>query len=247
MDEVHNLTNAAIESLLKIIEEPPPNVRFLLCTTEAHLIKDTIQSRCIMLNFHRIGWMEIFEHIKRVAHLEGYAVDDSALKFIARRSKGSVRNSLQNLQAAVDYAGNKEVAIEIAEKVFGAVDDTIYFDFIDHLVSRKAESCMLDINKMVVQGRNAEDVLQDLEQHLRNLNVINICKESAQQLGFTEDEIRKLSEQGKIAKPILVSKMLDMLVGVKKAVNLNLDIQTHLENLVIKSIIEIVRLEKKAT
>jgi DNA polymerase-3 subunit gamma/tau len=246
IDEVHSLSSAAAESLLKVIEEPPPRVRFILATTDPQMLRPAIHSRCITLTFPKISWVTLYEHLKRISALEGFKIDDPALKLISRRSKGSVRNSLQNLQSVVDFAGDELANLEMAEKVLGVVDDSFYFKYMDAILAKDIAQTIKSINDIVIKGRKSDEILGGLEEHLRNLNLVNCCQGNVQEFGFTEDEVKRYVHQGKIAKPQLVCEMLDLLIDVHRSVNLNLDIQTYLENMSIKSIILLVKLEKQA-
>ena len=89
--------------MLKLVEEPPPNVMFIFCTTDPQLLKDTIHSRSIPFKFHKVAWNEIADHLEMVAKKEGLTFEEDALKIAARSASGSVRNGLQNLQTLINY------------------------------------------------------------------------------------------------------------------------------------------------
>jgi DNA polymerase III subunit gamma/tau len=244
-DEAHSLTGIAAEALLKSIEEPPPHVRFILCTTEAFALKPTIHSRCIVFTFNKVSWFEICEHLVSIAKKEGVDADEDALKLIAKKSKGSVRDSLQNLQFAIDFCGEEKITLDAVQQVLGVVDDSSYFELIETMMIPDVPKAMLLINQLMVKGKNAEQIIKGLEEHLRNLLTINACRQKVEGLGFTEEEIKRYAHQGKIAPPILVSFMLDMIIDIQRALTYNMDTQYQLENFVIKTLIERARQKPK--
>lgn len=244
LDEAHSLTAVAAEALLKSIEEPPPHVRFILCTTEAFALKPTIHSRCQTLQFTKVSWHQIYGHLVNVARQENMSFEEEALKLAAKRSKGSVRDSLQNLQALKDFSGADKITLDAAQKALGSISESVYFDLVSHIMTPDVPKAMLKINDLVVTARNSEQIIKGLEEHLSNLLVIAACKENVAGLGFTEDEVKRYANQAQTARPIIVSKMLSMLIDVQRAVSLNLDIQNYLEKFVVDSIIEKAKLTK---
>ena len=123
LDEAHSLTGVAAESALKMIEEPPSNVRFILCTTEPEALKPTIHGRCINFNFSKISWMELYNHLVNICKLESIQYDDDAIKMMAKASKGSARNSLQNLQTVAEFAGSNKIIADSVSKSLGVIDE----------------------------------------------------------------------------------------------------------------------------
>ena len=241
IDEAHSLTSIAAESLLKLIEEPPSHVRLVLCTTEPHALKDTIHSRCLVFPFVKVSWYEIYEYIMDVAKKEDIKIEDNAAKLIAKRAKGSVRDSLQHLQFVSDFCGDNEVTVEAAQKALGVIDESLYFELIETIMNSDVPNSMLLINKLMVNGRNSEQIIKGLEEHLRNLLTVNACKQQVSGLGFTEEEIKRYSHQGKSAPPVLVSSMLGMVTEIQRAISYNMDAQYQLENFVVKTLIERVK------
>lgn len=245
IDESHSLTPDAVEAMLKMIEEPPPHVRFVLCTTDPHLLKDTIHSRCIVIKFNRIGWTVLHEQVRKVAAAEGLTIDDEALKIAARASSGSARNALQNLQTLVNYAGDRPITLEDARKVLNGGDSSLYFHLIDAVTTVKTPKAMQVVNHLLRDGRQANEVVDGLFEHLRNLMVTQTCGDDLASFGFSEDEAKRLRYQSEQAKLGLILAMMKLVGDVSRGLSLNLDPQILLEKFVIESIIEKKKAERQ--
>jgi len=240
LDEAHRLSGAAAEGALKMIEEPPPNTIFILATTDPQKLKDTIHSRCMTLRFNKVGWDKISLHLKRVAIAEGYDFDEEALKIAARRSKGSVRNSLQNLQTMHTYAGDKKITSEVALASLSAVDESYYFNLVDAILTPDAGEAMRVITELLEGGRDVGEVLDGLVGHLRSLLVITTCPSTEGLIFLTEEEKKKFVHQmEKMPKGkamALIIHMIDLLHQVARGIYLNINPQTLLEKFTVESI-----------
>ena len=245
IDEAHRLTGAAAEALLKVLEEPPPHVIFILCTTEPEALKPTIHSRCIGLTYKPIAWMVLFGLLKDVASKEGIKADEAALKFIAKSGRGSARDSLQNLQMSADFAGDETLTIEFAEQALGGIDDGLYFKLIESIGKSDVPSAWKLVNKLMLKGRNSESIVKGLETYLCNLMMISLCGSAAQDMGFTEAEIKRYAFQANSVKPSLANEMMKILIDVQRAINVNLDAENSLCRFVVASIIANKRLAGK--
>lgn len=251
LDEAHAVTGHAAEAALKMIEEPPDNVVFILCTTEPHKLKDTIHSRCISLNFGKIHWSKILRHIGDIASREGLDCDDDALRIIARKSRHSMRNALQNLQSVAAYAGKgNKITVETAQNALQAFDDTCLFRLIDCIIGGEdgkpnASEAMKIIDEMLGTGRDAVDVLEELVLHLRNLMIARTCRSTSGLMALTEEEIKNYSHQVGRLDIFLIIEMIDFVGDIKKGMALNTSPQTLLEQFVVKSIMANARLKNK--
>jgi DNA polymerase-3 subunit gamma/tau len=113
IDEVHMLTNEAFNALLKTLEEPPPNVKFVFCTTEPNKVPDTILSRCQRFDFSAIATQQIVERLHEIATAEGYQVDPAALELVARRAGGSIRDSQSLFDQLLAFGGKTITAEDV--------------------------------------------------------------------------------------------------------------------------------------
>lgn len=237
IDEAHRLTGAAAEAALKMIEEPPPNTIFILCTTDPDDLKDTIQSRCLPLRFNKVPWDQLYNNLARVAKAENIECEEQALRLAAKLSKGSVRNSLQNLQTLMTFAGNQKVTLEIAQQALAAVDENKFFDLIDMILKPDAGACMRIIDTILSDGREISDILDGLLQHIRNLLIIKTAKDTNKLLFLAEEEKKRYLHQSQNIGINLLLNMVDNIADVAKGIQLNINPQTMLEKFIICSII----------
>lgn len=237
IDEVHRLTGAAAESALKMIEEPPENVIFVLCTTNPEDLKDTIHGRCLTLRFNKIPVDKLFTNLVRVAKAENIQYDDAALKIAARLAKGSARNSLQNLQTIIAFSNGEKLTSEIAQQALSSVDENKYFELVDNILKPDAGEAMRIIDHLLGDGRDVGEVLNGLVGHIRTLLVINTAKDTARLLFLTEEEKKKFAHQSNNVSIPLLLQMIDLISEVSKGISVNLNAQTMLEKFVICSII----------
>lgn len=194
IDEAHSLTGAAADASLKMIEEPPPFVRFVLCTTEPQSFKPTIHSRCIMWSFNKVAWPEIFKHLKNISEKEKLDYDEKALQIAAKYAKGSVRDSLQYLQTIINYVGDERITGEAAKEALGVIDSSLYFDLISSILDGKVLNSFLIINQMFQAGKEAKVILDGVYEHLNNLLIIRTCDDLVS-FNFTQEEIKKYKYQ----------------------------------------------------
>jgi len=248
LDECQSITPEAAQAALKMIEEPPPNVRFIFLTTSIESIIPTIKSRCINLSLATIHWTKLYEHLKFVSKQEKIQIEDDALKLIAKKSSGSVRNSLQSLQMVLAFSGQESITITTVQKVLGTVDDSLYYKFVQNIVDLNTAGAFKIINQIMLTGSNITNIIEDLQTHLHNLLIVAICKDENElnEFGFTDDDIKKMTFQVQKAKPALVSYMLGAIIDIQRAISLNLDPQSYLEKFTIDSIIEFVKSKKVA-
>jgi len=241
LDECHSLTGYAAEAALKLIEEPPKHVRFVLCTTRADLLIDTIRSRCMLLRFNKINWLEIYHHLSGIAKQENLEFEEDALKLAAKASKGSVRDSLQNLQTMISYEG-KTLTYNAAREVLGFSDEKLYFSLFESVSEVDVPVAMQTVIQMLSDGREARQITEGIEMHLRNLMIIATCAKDLTSFGFLEDEIKlykhQLSIIAKQNKIQLILEWLKLLHDVHKGLIVNLDPQILLEKYVVEAIME---------
>lgn len=161
IDEVHMLTEPAFNALLKTLEEPPENSILILATTELHKVPLTILSRCQRFDFHRISPEGIFNHLKEVAQLEGIEAEDSALRAIAQRAQGGLRDALSLFDQSLSYAGN-QVSLNDVLELLGSVDESTLLKAIDHLIQGSFLEIINLTAKIEDQGKDLVRFLNDL-------------------------------------------------------------------------------------
>lgn len=170
IDEVHMLTTAAFNALLKTLEEPPAHVIFVLCTTDPQKILETILSRCQRFDFHRIGNEDIEHRLSYVCEQEGFDYDDEALAIVARHAKGGMRDALSTLEQ-LSVFGNGSVHADDARSLLGEVSDQILGEFTRAIADRDVAELYGLIRAQVEEGNDLLELTRDLVAHVRDVYV----------------------------------------------------------------------------
>ena len=170
IDEVHMLTTAAFNALLKTLEEPPAHVIFVLCTTDPQKILETILSRCQRFDFHRIGNEDIEHRLSYVCEQEGFDYDDEALAIVARHAKGGMRDALSTLEQ-LSVFGNGSVHADDARSLLGEVSDQILGEFAHAIAERDVAELYGLIRAQVEEGNDLLELTRDLVAHVRDVYV----------------------------------------------------------------------------
>jgi DNA polymerase-3 subunit gamma/tau len=247
VDECHSLTPSAAEALLKVLEEPPEDVRFVLATTDMQKMKLTVHSRCLPFRFSKVSWPQLLDHLKEISKKEGYDVDEAALKLAARLSKGSVRNSLNNLQLLKTFGGDKKITVEVAQKALGAVSDESFFSLVDAITAEppNGADALKVIQHIFMQGQDVENLLNGLTEHLRNLMVLLTCESTAGLMALNDEEKQRYIHQYKRMSIHLVVEMIDKLYKVHRGILVNQSPQTLLEQFAIDSMISHTKIQRQ--
>ncbi len=174
IDEVHMLTTPAFNTLLKTMEEPPEHVKFILCTTEAHKVPATIQSRCQRFDFRDIPTGRIASHLGQVCQAEGVQADDELLNAIARLGNGSMRDALSLLDRIL-AAGQKKLTLSLLEELLGLPERAVLGQLIDAILSGDAGGALTAADSLVHKGSGLEIVLDSLASRLRDVMVLKAC------------------------------------------------------------------------
>ena len=170
IDEVHMLTTAAFNALLKTLEEPPAHVIFVLCTTDPQKILETILSRCQRFDFHRIGNEDIERRLSYVCEQEGFDYDDEALAIVARHAKGGMRDALSTLEQ-LSVFGNGAVHADDARSLLGEVSGQILGEFARAIADRDVAELYGLIRAQVEEGNDLLELTRDLVAHVRDVYV----------------------------------------------------------------------------
>lgn len=179
IDEVHMLTTAAFNALLKTLEEPPAHVIFVLCTTDPQKILETILSRCQRFDFHRIGNEDIEHRLAYVCEQEGFDYDDEALAIVARHAKGGMRDALSTLEQ-LSVFGNGTVHADDARSLLGEVSDQILGEFSRAIADRDVAELYGLIRAQVEEGNDLLELTRDLVSHVRDVYVACVADARAE-------------------------------------------------------------------
>ena len=170
VDEVHMLTSAAFNALLKTLEEPPPHVLFIFATTEPHKVLPTILSRCQRFDFRRIAVPEIVSRLQEICAEEDITADEASLMLIARKGDGALRDALSVFDQAVSLCGSNLQYSELA-KALGVVDIDLFFDVTDFVIQRDTAGMLTLVDRLMRSGYDLLEFLAGLAEHLRNVLV----------------------------------------------------------------------------
>ena len=174
IDEVHMLSTAAFNALLKTIEEPPSHVVFILCTTDPQKVPETILSRCQRFDFHRISIESIVARLGAVCAEEGVEFEAEALDLIAHRAEGGMRNALTSLEQLIAYCGGK-ATLEGAQSLLGSLDNADLSEIVEAIGCRDAAACFNWVAQYVETGADLAQFVHDLAEHVRTLYLMSMA------------------------------------------------------------------------
>ncbi len=183
IDEVHMLTDAAFNALLKIIEEPPSHILFVFATTEIHKVPATILSRCQRFDFRRVPLPEIVGQLAMICKNEGVQADEAALYLIARRAEGSMRDSQSLLDQVISFCGNRIDQQEVS-KLFGLIEQELLFECTDAVVQRDYRQAVVFSEKIHSSGVHLGEFFERLAEHLSNILTIKLTNDVAPLVGL---------------------------------------------------------------
>lgn len=199
IDEVHMLSTGAFNALLKTLEEPPSYVIFILATTEVHKIPITVLSRCQRYDFRRITVDTIADRLKELTDAESMAVEDRALRYVAKAGDGSMRDALSLLDQCAAFHYGETLTYENVLDVLGAVDNRVFRELFGALRNGQTKECILRLEEMVIQGRELSQFVADFIWFLRNLLILKTADEAEELLDMSEDNLKQLREDAALA------------------------------------------------
>jgi DNA polymerase-3 subunit gamma/tau len=174
IDEVHMLSTAAFNALLKTMEEPPEHVVFILCTTEAHKVPATIQSRCQRFDFRNIPTSEIAGHLEAVVKEEGLKAEPDLVHMVARLGNGSMRDAL-SLMDRLMAAGEKKLSVDLLQGLLGMPDRELVSTLIDSVADGDPKVALERADELYKRGVSGDQMLETLQERFRDLMVLAAC------------------------------------------------------------------------
>ena len=229
IDEVHMLSKAAFNALLKTIEEPPPNVVFIFATTETQKIPATILSRCQCYDFRRISVRQIADNLQKIAQAEGIKISDRGLTWIAAAGDGSMRDGQSIFDQAISYAGS-EIQDHDLEELLGLTDRQFLFSLSEAILERSAGKCLKIIEEGYYAGLDMKHFYVTLLGHFRNLLLTKIVGEDQSFLDVADDELVRLKTQTEGCSRETLQRLLDILMAeeenIKRSQNPRLNLET---------------------
>ncbi len=210
LDEAHQLTDAAFNALLKLIEEPPPHLVFVFCTTDLGKMLPTVRSRCQTFVFSRPRLPELVQVLRRVADGEGIEAPDAALSLIARAARGAYRDAVSTFDQLA-AATEKQVTVQAVLQLLGAVEEEALFRLCDLVVDRDTAGALTFVEELSEQGQDLGRLVTDLLEHLRHLLLVQHLGEVPGSLPVTEETRDRLREQANQLPEATVLRLCDLL------------------------------------
>jgi DNA polymerase-3 subunit gamma/tau len=210
LDEAHQLTDAAWNALLKLIEEPPPHLLFVFCTTELAKVLPTVRSRCQTFVFQRPRLPDLIKLLRRVADGESMDAPDAALGLIARSARGSFRDAVSTLdQLAAATAG--EITVQDVLQLLGAVEEEVLFRLCDLVVDGDTPGALVFLEELSERGQDLGRLVIDLLEHLRYLLLVQHTGDVPETIPVTGETRDRLREQANQLGASTVLRLIDLL------------------------------------
>ena len=209
IDEVHMLSPAAFNALLKTLEEPPSHVVFILCTTDPQKVPETIHSRCQRFDFRRISHEALVSRLGAVCVAEGVEFEGEALDLIAHRSDGGMRNALTSLEQVIAFSRGA-VTLEDTERLLGSMDASELGEIVGAIGRRDVAACFRWTAEFVETGADLAQFTRDLAVHVRNLYVMTLAgADVALEVGASER--REMEAELPLFAPDRLARLLGIL------------------------------------
>ncbi|WP_304424742.1 DNA polymerase III subunit gamma/tau [uncultured Adlercreutzia sp.] len=234
IDEVHMLSTAAFNALLKTLEEPPSHVVFILATTDPQKVPETIHSRCQRFDFRRISTEAMVSRLGAICVAEGVEFEGEALDLIAHRAEGGLRNALTSLEQLIAF-GDGTVSMEVAERMLGSVESTDLAEIVRAVGERDAASCFRWVAEYVETGADMAQFVGDLATHMRNMYVMAVAGPEVvlEVSDATRDELaRELPLFGADRLARLLGVLGDVAADLKTSTNPRLSFEIALTRMV---------------
>ena len=209
IDEVHMLSTAAFNALLKTLEEPPAHVKFMFATTDPEKVLPTILSRCQRFDLRRIPAALIVSHLTTIAKQEGVKIDDAALHAIARGADGGMRDAESTLDQLISFCGN-EIAEADVLSMFGLTARAQLLALTRAVLAGEVDTALRELNDLAKSGKDLGRLVTDLLNHFRNLLIFQVSKGDLKLLEVSEAEAAALAEQVKLAPSDAVTRVMEV-------------------------------------
>jgi DNA polymerase-3 subunit gamma/tau len=233
LDEAHQLTDAAWNALLKLIEEPPPHLVFVFCTTDLAKVLPTVRSRCQTFVFARPRLPELVRVLRRIADAEKIEVPDAALALIARGGRGSFRDAVSTLDQLASATGNA-IDVQAVLQLLGAVEEDALFRLCDTVVDRDTAGALVLVEELAEQGQDLARLVTDLLEHLRHLLLVQHVGHVPDSLPVTDETRERLREQANQLPAPTVLRLCDLLAVAVEDARQGADARLPLELALVK-------------
>ena len=236
IDEVHMLSTAAFNALLKTLEEPPEHVLFIFATTEVHKIPATILSRCQRHDLARIPLNRISDHLTFLCHEEGFTVESDSLDLIALEADGSIRDSLSLLDRILSASPEKDIDHQRVVDNLGISDRQLMFNLSAGVFNKDGATLIQLVERINDSGLDLKKFYSDIIAHFRNLNIIKLCGKETPSLNLIDAEKEKLFETVSEQPQTYLGMLLQLLLDNENLVRFSSHTQTAVEMVLLKLI-----------
>ncbi|MGA3283695.1 MAG: DNA polymerase III subunit gamma/tau [Verrucomicrobiota bacterium] len=210
IDEVHMLSTAAFNALLKTLEEPPAHVKFMFATTDPEKVLPTILSRCQRFDLRRIPNALITKHLAHIAKLENVKIDETALHAIARGADGAMRDAESTLDQLISFCGEKIEEADVLS-MFGLAAQGQVLGLSKAVLAGEIQTALTELNGLAQNGKDLGRLLSDLLSHFRNLLIFQVSRGDLNLLEVSETEVAALKEQASLANTESLTRILEVL------------------------------------
>lgn len=232
IDEVHQLSTAAFNALLKTLEEPPPHAIFVLATTEAHKIPATIISRCQRYDFRRVPIGSIIDLLRKILEKEQVKASDEALHAIARAAEGGVRDAESILDQLISYC-DAEITFKDVFDVLGLVDWHVLHALCDAVLAKDVARLLMLVEEVVANGKDLSQFVQEILRYFRNLLVCKTAN-STDLLHLPEEELREVQQRAQRFTLTGLIRMVEQFAELTSGFDSQLAQRIALESLLIR-------------
>lgn len=194
IDEVHMLSTAAFNALLKTLEEPPPHARFILATTEPHRIPATVISRCQRFDFRRIPVPEIAGHLQTIIDAENFAAEPEALAAIARSAQGCMRDAVSLLDQMFSY-GSSSISLAQVQQVLGTVDSESVANLVTAIAHKDVKAGLYQIHQLLTEGVSLVEFCHQVIEYLRGVLVLQMTRDRELLSDLSPHDVERMAEQ----------------------------------------------------
>jgi len=233
IDEVHMLSTAAFNALLKTLEEPPPHVKFMFATTEPEKVLATIVSRCQRFDLRRIAVPQIVERLELIAKTDKIKADADALLAIARGAEGGLRDAESAFDQLISFKG-KEIAEEDVLSVFGLVARSTLENLAEHVLTGSIKELIAIVEELDASGKDLQRLVIELMAHFRNLLICLNVDDPSASLDLTPEQIETLTTQAKLTNTGRLLRIADVLTETEDRMRYALSRRTLFETALIR-------------
>src|SRR6266446_4630068 len=209
IDEVHMLSTAAFNALLKTLEEPPEHVKFMFATTDPEKVLPTILSRCQRFDLRRIPAALIAKHLAEIAKQEKVKIEQAALYAIARGAEGAMRDAESTLDQLISFCGEKIEEADVLS-MFGLTAQAQLLELSRAVLAGEVENALRQLNGLATHGKDLGRLLSDLLNHFRNLLIFQVSRGDLKMLEISEAEAAALGEQSKMAGTEALTRIMEV-------------------------------------